>query len=66
VFRNVALAAGASTICFTYFQKGITGLLGTSNSILMDFAMRPSFSKGMALGAVLAMVVFGMYQRRLS
>lgn len=64
LFRNIALALTASAICFLYFQKGVAGLLAAARIVTLDFTIRPDFSKGFALGGILALVVFGMYLRR--
>jgi hypothetical protein len=64
IFRNVALAAGASTVCFLYFQKGVVGLLDAGHILVADFSARPSFAQGVALGVVLGFLVFGAYFRR--
>jgi hypothetical protein len=64
IFRNLALAAGASAVCFTYFQKGVPGILQTAHVLTGDFSARPSFSLGLALGALLGIIVFGAFLRR--
>jgi hypothetical protein len=64
LFRNIALAAMASVICFVYFQNGVGGILTLAHSLRIDFIARPDFSKGVALGAILAFLVFGFYRRR--
>lgn len=64
IFRNIALAAAGGTICLVYFQKGVTGLLQGAHLAIADFATRSDFSKGVALGAFLALIVFGAYLKR--
>jgi hypothetical protein len=64
IFRNLALAAGAGTLCFTYFQKGVPGILQAAHVLIGDFSARPSFSHGLALGALLGIIVFGAFLRR--
>lgn len=64
LFRSIALAGAAIAICFLYFQKGVVGLLFAARLVTADFMIRPDFSKGFALGAILALVVFGMYLKR--
>lgn len=64
IFRSVALAVAASAICVLYLQKGVAGLLGAAHLVTIDFMIRPDFSKGMALGAILAIIVFGIYMKR--
>jgi hypothetical protein len=64
IFRNVALAVGASGVCFVYFQKGVVGVLEAGHIVVADFALRPSFSQGVALGAMLGFLVFGAYLKR--
>ncbi len=64
IFRNVALAAAASAVCFVYFQKGVPGLLQAAHAVVADLAVRPSFSQGVALGGALGFLVFGAYLKR--
>jgi hypothetical protein len=64
IFRGVALAAAAGIICFTYFQRGVAGILETAHVLIGDFAARPGFSQGLALGALLGIIVFGAFLSR--
>lgn len=64
LFRNVALAVAAVAICVVYFERKVPGLVDLARTVMADFNSRPSFAKGAILGAVLALVVFGMYRQR--
>lgn len=63
-FRNAVLAATAAIICIIYSQKGTAGLLQQANQTIADFSLHPNFTKGVALGAILAFVIFGAYLKR--
>lgn len=64
IFRNVALASAAAGVCVIYFQKGVSGLMQFAHLAVADMTLRPDFSKGAALGAVVAFLVFGLYLKR--
>ena len=64
LFRSIALALGALAICLLYLSEGVTGILSLAHALRVDFVARPDFSKGLAVGAIVAFVVFGIYQKR--
>ena len=63
LFRNLALAVAAIGVCFLYLQKGVSGIILIAHTLHSDLFIRPDFSKGLVVGAILAFFVFGLYRR---
>jgi hypothetical protein len=49
-----------------YAQNGSDAILSFANRLQADLLLRPDFSKGLALGAIISLAVFGFYRRRMS
>jgi hypothetical protein len=64
--RNIAVAAAAIVLCVLYAQNGSDAILSFANRLQADLLLRPDFSKGLALGAIISLAVFGFYRRRMS
>lgn len=66
IFRNVALATTAFALCFVYIREGVAGILILAHRVQIDLFIRPDFSKGLAVGAIVAFIVFGFYRGKYS
>lgn len=66
LFCNLGLAAAAIALCFLYAHEGTRGILLLAHQLRADLFIRPDFSRGLIVGAVVAFVVFGLYQRKSS
>jgi hypothetical protein len=64
LFRNLALASAATFVCVLYSQRGVEGLLDEAHSAVTSVATYPDFARGLALGAALAFLIFGIAFRR--
>ena len=66
LFRNIFLAAAAAAVCFLYAQRGTLGILAFAHRLHADLFSKQDFASGLIVGAIVAFIVFGLFQRRLS
>jgi hypothetical protein len=64
--RNIAVAAAAIGLCVLYAQDGSAAILSFAQRLQTDLLLRPDFSKGLALGAIISFAIFGFVRRRIS
>jgi hypothetical protein len=64
LFRSISLALAGIALVLLYLHEGIPGILAIAHALRGDVISRPDFSKGVAVGAATAFVVFGIYRTR--